>query len=435
MKKNISARHRKLKRFLVKHRARVRAVLIVGLMAIIGVILLVVTRAAVPFANIELEKGSNITAQILSGNGSSGNQYVKFANRSSNDGNAATGKFYIVGNQIVSPEGKVFVPNGVNGAISYGYVFNYRGSLNGKSNEVKAWGWNIVRPTLQCRSANGAGDINAMNASLDALIDEYTAKKIVVMPECHDYTGSVGLTDVSALYPFLDRLVTKYADNPYVWVNLLNEPYQSSSATDVNQWLGVNSAIYDRVRSKSADKIVVADIVGYGQAAELLRDPNGMRKLGNGRCNVMYSWHNYGSVGWAWSATPGVGSFNPAPQESLFNYLRDNKIPVMLGEVGAPISKEESTTGSGERDYGGANASMDFAPSRGIGILWWHATGDSGDRLRYSLMTDRSAPWSALPNGTGLTDIGKKFWNISRANHSQADFKGNLAESGCTSVK
>jgi hypothetical protein len=76
---------------------------------------------------------------------------------------------------------------------------------------------------------------------------------------------------------------------------------------------------------------------------------------------------------------------------------------------------------------------MDYAPEAGIGMIWWHATGDSGNFLTYSLMADRhQAPWSAATTGAGLSNGGLRFWNVSKHHPDLGAFTGNLADSHCS---
>ena len=124
-----------------------------------------------------------------------------------------TGHFYIVGRDIVDPDGHRFYPIGANvsvrqGRYENGYTFNWNGTATGHAAEAQAWGWNIVRANLICVPPPSP-TVGELNAGIDALIDEYTARKIVVMVECHDVTGKNPSADSAAaraLQPFWDRL-------------------------------------------------------------------------------------------------------------------------------------------------------------------------------------------------------------------------------------
>ncbi|MEI2653063.1 MAG: cellulase family glycosylhydrolase [Microthrixaceae bacterium] len=156
-----------------------------------------------------------------------------------------TGRFTIVGRQIVDPDGNVFVPMGANvavrqGGFEEGYAFNWNGTATGRVADVKAWGWNTVRATLVCDLDGTGPTVDELNAGIDAFIEEYTRQRVVVMVECHDITGdNLGPTDpkVQALFPFWDRLATKWKDNPYVWFNFYNEPQGTTTAAGVDNWL------------------------------------------------------------------------------------------------------------------------------------------------------------------------------------------------------
>ena len=151
------------------------------------------------------------------------------------------GRFTIVGGDIVGPDGRTFIPMGANvavrqGRFETGYAFNWNGTATDRVDDVIAWGWNTVRATLVC-TPDGEPTFDELNAGIDAFIEEYTSKGIVVMVECHDITGkNYRETDkeVQALYPFWDRLASKWADNPYVWFNYFNEPQGTATPAGVS---------------------------------------------------------------------------------------------------------------------------------------------------------------------------------------------------------
>lgn len=326
----------------------------------------------------------------------------------------AGGKFTITNGQIIDPQGRVFVPMGANvaarvGQYETGYVFNWNGTATGRSNDVKAWGWNTVRINDICNAPANPG-LDATNAGIDAFIDEYTAKQIVVMVDCHDVTGQ-NPTPTSAslapLYAMQDRLAQKYKNNPYVWFNVLNEPQNDSN---VANWLAVQKQTLNRLRAIAPSNIYVADIPTYGQGVETLLNGT-TTQLSVGQTNVLYAWHAYGAV------ASYEDNFNEvksrAAHKSALEQIKANKIPVVIGEFGDPLTLNEGTAGPPIWNRIGANAVMDHAPANGVGLLWWHATGDSGVFLTYSLMADRhAAPWSAATSGTGLSAAGRKFWEL-----------------------
>lgn len=354
-----------------------------------------------------------------------------------------TGRFTIVGRDIVDPAGNKFYPIGANvsvrqGPYENGYTFNWNGTATGHAADAKAWGWNIVRANLICVPPP-TPTVAQLNAGIDSFIDEYTAKGIVVMVDCHDVTGenlAASSGKIQSLYPFWERLATKYKDNPYVWFNMFNEPQGGSSAGDVANWLTLQQDALRRLRAIAPNNIFVADIPGYGQAVETFTGPNSILRLGAGQCNVLYSWHAYGALG-----KDGVfGEFadfddeaaSRANHREALQYLKDHNIPVVIGELGDPLTLDEGTAGLPIWNRVGARAVMSEAPGFGVGMLWWHATGDSGNFLTYSLMADRhQAPWSAATTGAGLSNGGFRFWAASKNAPNLGPFTGDLAAGNC----
>ena len=355
-----------------------------------------------------------------------------------------TGRFTIVGRQIVDPDGNVFVPMGANvavrqGGFEEGYAFNWNGTATGRVADVKAWGWNTVRATLVCDLDGTGPTVDELNAGIDAFIEEYTRQRVVVMVECHDITGdNLGPTDpkVQALFPFWDRLATKWKDNPYVWFNFYNEPQGTTTAAGVDNWLDLQRDALGRLRAIAPTSIFVADIPGAAQGLGTLTGDDPITRLGDGQCNVLYGWHSYGAVG----NDDEFGSPNDWDNEAaslanhrkVFEFLRDNDIPMVIGEVGDPLTLDEWNAGQPIWNRYGARSVMALAPEFGVGLLWWHGTGDSGVFLTYSLMAERhEAPWSAATTGEGLSDGGRRFWEASKNQPAPTRFTGDLAAGNC----
>ena len=327
----------------------------------------------------------------------------------------STGKFSIVGNKILDPSGKTFIPMGANvaarvGRFEKGYVFNVNGTATDHVQDVKNWGWNIVRTNNICVPPADPG-LAATQAGISALIDEYTAQKVVVMVDCHDVTGQNPTTSspgVTAAIAMQDYLANKYKDNTYVWFNVLNEPQNDSN---VANWLSVQKLVLSRLRAIAPDNIYVADLPRYGQAIETVLDGTATA-LGVGQKNVLYSWHAYGAVGDYGNNDYANEAISRPRHKAALDAIKAGDDAVVIGEFGDPLTLNEGTAGQPIWNRIGANAVMDYAPADGVGLMWWHATGDSGVFITYSLTADRSAPWNSALTGTELSAAGRKFWTI-----------------------
>lgn len=324
----------------------------------------------------------------------------------------ASGIFEITDGRIIDPDGEVFYPVGANiavkqGIFETGYTFNVHGTGTGRSQQVQQWGWNIVRATLICVPPSDGPSLNQVNTGLDNFIAEYTAKKIVVMVECHDLTGRDPSPQAAeALTNFMVGVAKRHRDNPYVWLNPYNEPFATNNVTG---WLALQENALSRIREVSPTGVFVADLLGYGQGVVALMSDPKVSALATQNSNVLISWHAWGAVG---SANDANLNISKARHKEIFEWIKANKVPVIIGEFGDPLTLDEGTAGPPIWNRNGAYAVMELAPQYGIGLIWWHATGDSGIWLTYSLMANRTPLWGALPDGTGLSAAGQVFWNI-----------------------
>ena len=418
---------------IVRHPA-----VLAGVLVVVAVATLVVVNAATVRKSVRFGLGGgSLTGTATSQPDGS----VAFT--SSGGGNVASGKFYVVGKQIIDPDGNIFRPMGANVAVRQApyleknFVFNYFGTANGKSEEVKAWGWNTVRVNVACNITSNPS-VSETLAGLDELIKEYTAKKLVVMIDCHD--GNITVKDVNYDNPsvqsamnFFDTLAKAYKNNPYVWFNTVNEPWGSSN---IPQWSDLQNKLYARIRANAPDNIFVADLSGGGNAIENLVDGNLHGTYGAGKCNLVYGWHSYGFIN---------GFADDAKHKDYINRLSAMNIPMVVGELGDPLNEfgqpltalgYPGVAGNPTQNRIGANAVISYAAPAGYGLLWWHATGDTNSSITYSLTTRKIAPW--LVNSSNLSELsatGRRYWDVSHQNHILGKFTGNLKNSNCASAQ
>ncbi len=409
-----------------------------GLVVIAAVVIVFVSAAG-------LRKRINLSFQGTAGNvirNSDGS--LAFNSTTPGTPNTATGKFYIVGKQIVDPDGNVFRPMGANVALRQApylennYIFNYFGTANDKSEQVKAWGWNTIRPNINCASTSNPSTTETL-AGLDQLVNEYTAKKMVVMVTCrvvvgedHPYTNG----EIQASLPMIKTIAQKYKNNPYVWMNPFNEPTANQSG-----WINLNTKLYNDVRAAAPDMIYSPDLAGLGNQIETLVDGNLAADFGAGKCNILYDWHAYGFI-----------NGNYATEAQLQQYmirLSEKKIAMIVGEFGDPLlqngepfmvrvdPKTDGIAGSPTQNRIAANAVLKYAAQLGYGMTWWIATGDQNNKITYSLTKDMTSPWTVTQANaaTKLAPAGKLFWDVSHQSHNLGKFTGNIRDSGCASAQ
>ena len=332
-----------------------------------------------------------------------------------------------MGKTIIDPDGYVFVPNGANIAVRQapnlenGFAFNWRGTANGRSEDVKTWGWNTIRLNVICVLPSDGPTQAQTLKGIDEVVKEYTAKKLVVVIDCHhsEVTGkspSFSSAIVQQTMTFYDSVTKSYKDNPYVWFNPLNEPFGTKDAAG---WTALQNGVYSRIRQNAPGNIFIADLPDWGNDIAALVDGN-LSNYSNGKCNVVYGWRGYGFIN---------GFATDASIKQYLGNASAKNIPIIVGEFGDPLTLNEGTAGPPIQNRIGAYAVMKYGPENGYGLLWWHATGDSSNFLTYSLTKDRSAPW--VKGTSNLSDGGKAFWEVTHRNTPRTKFTGNLSQSGC----
>ncbi len=333
--------------------------------------------------------------------------------------------FLVVGDEIVDPDGNVFVPVGTNAAIratDYPYVYDGgNGGVNGRVDSIKAWGWNTIRATLVCHDESGEPSQRQIIDGIDETVRELTDERIVVMLACHDGTGSDlqlnGPLEVQ-VRAFWDEVVLNYKDNPYVWFNFFNEPYTTE---DTEPWMELHQFYYDRYRNQGVDNIMVFDLPLYAQGIHLAAEGEFVEPLGRA-CNTVFGWHAWGSL-----------SGEQATQEQYVefsNALVERDLALIISEAGVPDPPSAGTAGNPEWNESGYYAALEVARNSEIGLLWWHGTGDTSNDVFYPLKVDKTGFWTANNSGN-LTIAGASFWDFSQRRPPSRPFDGDLTDSGC----
>jgi mannan endo-1,4-beta-mannosidase len=343
---------------------------------------------------------------------------------------AASGQFYVVGKDIVDPDGNIFYPIGANVAIKftpYGYVFEGGSEgVNDHLDDVRAWNWNTIRATLICDNDSGVPSFGELVDGIDPVIERFTDAGVVVILECHDSTGrnvQLGSAKDLRIRRFWDEMAERYGDDPYVWFNIYNEPYASGDGVS---WARLHQYYVDRIRSAGAENIVVVDLPVWGQGLDLVAGQSFADEL-SAACNTVFGWHTYGAL------SNRQGSLRDHEQAIMGAQAKD--MALVVGEMGVAWPAEWGNAGPWEWNVSGFEAVARLGPSYGIGMLWWHATGDTAYFSTYALKQDRGAFWTS-GNGGNLTPFGQRFWDVShQVSHSRGAFSGDLADSGCASTR
>lgn len=319
--------------------------------------------------------------------------------------------------QIIDPFGKLFIPVGIN---VNGANWVWGDPTIGASATMARWGFNTIRVNNFISGdpwGNGA-PIFHENDDLVALVDEYTAKKYVVILCNHTYGSTTQLdvripANMARLIDWWEPIAEQFKENVYVWFNPINEPTsgpQGYSGPDygLNDWQALSTQLGDAIRAVAPNCMLVFD--GHGSGQDKGHGPSCMNQLDFtwplfnfsaaiqkgpamqahfGRDRMIMSAHYYNE--WAGIAQPYPGCVGPVDDPFFYfrsdtnaylDRLRDLGIPMLYGEFGARVNDDEEWFQAGANDA--ARILMEqIAPVRTAprpGILFWHASG--GD-LRY----------------------------------------------------
>jgi mannan endo-1,4-beta-mannosidase len=323
--------------------------------------------------------------------------------------------FRLDGTRIVAPDGKPFVPVGMN-LLGPDAFFNADGRTAGLARVLADdWRVNTVRLNLCLPRGCSYTDVhNQHNDDLDALVAEYTGQGLVVVLALHQvqpghWPSPSELDDIGRWWADKAR---RFGHNPYVWFNLLNEPGHGTPAS--GRWLDVHRRLLRAVRDGGGRNLVVVDGSNWGQDAggshgarvatadsSILRYGARLRALDD---RVLFSFHAYDQWGPPDLDTEGR-------DRRLADYIdRAHRagLALMIGEAGGvrePCCDPRSL---------GTKAAYRVAPGRGVGILAWH--GQAVDELRLVVGDGAASPADIddPEQPTNLTWQGTLLWNLAR---------------------
>jgi len=320
----------------------------------------------------------------------------------------ATGRFEIVGTKMIDPDGKEFIPIGVN-MNGRGWVWDGDPSQDVDAIE-KGWRFNIIRVNniLGCKD----GPFRNRSLDLDAVVKTFTSRRIVVMFEQHDVPEKDSQLECSARW--WKEAALKYKNNPYVWFNPFNEPGGLGIASSP-QWVPYHRRIIQTIRDRAgADNIIILDGIAAGQdhvngwgACGFARDSDSAilswgstiaSFQGKTYKNVGFSFHSYGSGGCA------DETLNDKIIANYIDRVHAKGLFLVVGESGY-YSGQEYYQKSGSK---AVRSTFRVALQRKVGVLAWH--GQPGDGYVLTWPGGGIGSINSLTQPSNLTWIGKLFW-------------------------
>jgi endoglucanase len=240
--------------------------------------------------------------------------------------------------------------------------------------------WETLQPKL--RTPLNQADLDRLKTS----VEYATSQKLVVLLDPHDYaryyeTDIVGGPNVSAadFADFWRRLAAEFADNPYVWFGLMNEPHNMPT----QQWFDDANAAIAAIRSTGAKNMILVPGNSWTGAHSWTSEDYGGESNARGILTIRDSlnyWavevHQYlddDSSGTHDEVTsPTIGSER---LRKFVDWCRENKMHAFLGEFGVPV------TTNGEAAFNNMLSSMERDNDVWLGWAWWAAGARWGNYM------------------------------------------------------
>jgi len=281
------------------------------------------------------------------------------------------------------------------------------------------WGFNTLRlNTCFSGGCTGVPDWTTNN-DLNGIINEYTARKDVIMVAQMQYGASDTISDanLAELVAWWKTNAVKYRDNPYVWFNLANEP----TGTNLPDWLRISTTLAAAVRSVAPNSVIVMDGNSSGQdkggwgcdgtdwptASGVLNDGQQIRQTYG---NVVFSVHFYGE--WGGNEEYGCGTSQwTANMSAYLDAVQAKGLPIVAGEYGGTVNKADEPWYAGG-SWNAAHVVYNVLPAHGIGMLFWHGDDGAGNMD----LVDPHGNWTEWGDSShsGLTWEGQGLYNYAQ---------------------
>jgi hypothetical protein len=359
---------------------------------------------------------------------------------------SAAGNFSTQNGKIYDPDGKEFIPIGNN---EWGPAVNYLGGYDSnvadKANiYADVLNFNTIRLGV-CASGDTCyddpGQGNSYSATpvseqtlqkLDTIINAFTAKKVVVILANFEFSGCHGFSDqwVYKVHNLNRAYAQRYKNNPYVWINILNEPNQDPDGITDAQWDMLTNNGIDTIRGEGNQNMIVIDGPTecssediaetsfsaansrlYSQASSIISRAGG---------NVVADVHTYFLGANFKNATPDEAGQRLA---DFAGKLRNDKsMPLIIGEF--PPAIDETRTFRAFQwqgvdyymRYGDLNKAVyKAAITANLGVLSWAPAGGSEPEM-YLLFPSRQWWTINKTDGTKPTNLtygGGMMWDLS----------------------
>lgn len=394
---------------------RKRLIFVSLIVALLGILTIVFALASSSFSSLEAEDGTPSGISQLNIPSASGGQAIQFGSVTQ-----ASGQFTLQGSTIIDPDGKEFIPIGAN--VNGPHMW-WPGATIGYANIAKdRWNWNAIR-LITCYDGCLTGYNWSTNNDLDALVEEYTSKKIVVVIDNHQagHTQNQPYNPTYASQSDINwwkDVANRFKNNPYVWFELGNETHTGAQLDD---WYNFYDQLAAAITSTGAQNIMVAsanyvgqDIVDYSTCGPNLNTSasgilNRGPQLKSKYPNMMFDWHVYSIMG---VSTCSDTQLN-ARLNGYIDKVKAAGLAMFIGEFqGLTDPSRELSHQSGQTRS--ANTIFRVAPGRKIGGFWF--TGSAGSQPALSDLIAPGVDWYNINESRSNISIwGQKLLDYANA--------------------
>lgn len=331
-----------------------------------------------------------------------------------------TPRFTTYDNRIFTPSGEEFIAKGIN-------VFPWHDTDRDVDSITDCWNFNLVRvhswilPELTSPWKDHVvyfdepltfdpSTVDLRTHNLVPLIDRYTEAGIVVVLSLHDFIGGYYDGEHMADYlQVLEQVATRYKDNPYLWIDIHNEPGRFEGRDgDYSTWRSQMTMALDTVRAIAPDMILWLSGTAWGQdtgprwghanvnpaeSALLANDD-----IVNAYDNLVLTVHTYDQ----WQ-------FGEARLENYFDMLMQSyDKPIIVGEYGPSLGGNSIPTPTILHNV------LDQADYASVGrVAWTWAAWDANDLVDRGDGSGYRIDDCAIPSN--LTDFGQLVWDDNHA--------------------
>ena len=228
--------------------------------------------------------------------------------------------------------------------------YNFKYSYPGKDRIgwATTQGFGMLRiPFLfqNIQAASGTQLNESAMRQLDPVLGECAARRIACLLDMHNYgsyyldgsaagygnPGTIGVSN-ARLASLWAQIALRYRDNPYVWFDLMNEPYQQTAL----EWVKTANAIAASIRSTGATNKIIFQGTAWDGAWSWATSGNAiqMLKAYDPGSNYAIEAHQYldrDGSGTSPICATGSGATRLTP---FTTWLKTNNLPGILGEIG-----------------------------------------------------------------------------------------------------